>query len=45
MTNAEIVYHFFQEGYEKQNYNFVMSYVSDDYIDHSPAGSQVPICV
>ncbi|MGM9554601.1 MAG: ester cyclase [Faecousia sp.] len=40
MTNAEIVYHFFKEGYEKQNYNFVMSYVSDDYIDHSPAGAR-----
>lgn len=40
MTNAEVVYHFFKEGYENKNYNFVMSYISDDYIDHSPAGAR-----
>ena len=40
MTNAEIVYHFFKEGYENQNYDFVMSCLSDDYMDHSPAGAR-----
>ena len=40
MTNVEIVYHFFKEGYEDQNYPFVMSYLSNDYIDHSPAGAK-----
>ena len=40
MTNIEIVYHFFKEGYENKNYDFVMSCLSDDYIDHSPAGAR-----
>lgn len=40
MTNVEIVYNFFKEGYENKNYDLVMSYVSDDYIDHSPAGAR-----
>lgn len=40
MTNIEIVYHFFKEGYENKNYDFVMSYLSNDYIDHSPAGAR-----
>lgn len=40
MTNAEIVYHFFKDGYENKNYDAVMSYMADDYIDHSPAGAR-----
>lgn len=40
MTNAEIVYRFFKEGYENRNYDWVMSYLSNDYIDHSPAGAR-----
>ena len=40
MTNIEIVYQFFKEGYENKNYNAVMSYLSEDYIDHSPAGAR-----
>ena len=40
MTNIEIVSHFFQEGYENKNYDLVMAYLSDDYIDHSPAGAR-----
>lgn len=28
---------FFEEGYVKHNYDFVMNCVSPDYIDHSPA--------
>ena len=40
MTNIEIVSHFFKEGYENKNYNLVMSYLSNDYIDHSPAGAR-----
>ena len=37
MTNKEVVYHFFKEGYENKNYNLVMTYLSNDYIDHSGA--------
>lgn len=40
MTNIEIVSHFFKEGYENKNYDLVMAYLSDDYIDHSPAGAR-----
>ncbi|MGN0453275.1 MAG: ester cyclase [Ruminococcus sp.] len=40
MTNVEIVYNFFKDGYENKNYNSVMSYLSEDYIDHSPAGAR-----
>lgn len=40
MTNIELVYHFFKEGYENKNYDLVMSYLSNDYIDHSPAGAR-----
>lgn len=28
---------FFEEGYVKHNYDFIMNCVSPDYIDHSPA--------
>lgn len=37
MTEKDIVYKFFKEGYENKNYDFVMEYVSENYIDHSPA--------
>ena len=40
MTNTEIVYRFFKEGYESKNYDFVMKYLADDYMDHSPAGAR-----
>lgn len=33
----DIVKSFFEEGYVKHNYAFVMNCVSPDYIDHSPA--------
>ena len=40
MTNIEIVYRFFKEGYENKNYDAVMSCVATDYVDHSPAGAR-----
>ena len=40
MTNAEIVCRFFKEGYENKNYDLVMSYLSNDYMDHSSAGAR-----
>ena len=40
MTNVQIVARFFQEGYENKNYELVRSYLSEDYMDHSPAGAR-----
>ena len=40
VTNIEIVYRFFKEGYENKNYDAVMSCVATDYVDHSPAGAR-----
>ena len=40
MTNAEIVYRFFKDGYERQDYESVMTYLADNYVDHSPAGAR-----
>ena len=40
MTNVQIVARFFQEGYENRNYELVRSYLSEDYMDHSPTGAR-----
>lgn len=40
MTNKEIVAGFFKEGYVNKNYDFVMNYVAENYIDHSPASAR-----
>lgn len=40
MTNVQIVARFFQEGYENRNYELIRSYLSEDYMDHSPAGAR-----
>lgn len=40
MTEKEIVSGFFQEGYVNKNYDFVLRYMAEDYIDHSPAGAR-----
>lgn len=40
MTEKEIVKGFFEEGYVKKNYEFVLKYVSETYIDHSPASAR-----
>lgn len=37
---TEIVRQFFKEGYERKNYDAVMACLSEDYIDHSPAGAR-----
>ncbi|MGN0992272.1 MAG: ester cyclase [Candidatus Ventricola sp.] len=37
---TEIVRQFFKEGYERRNYDAVMACLSEDYIDHSPAGAR-----
>lgn len=40
MTEKEIVIGFFKEGYVNKNFDFVLENVSDNYIDHSPAGAR-----
>ena len=39
MKEKEIVSRFFKEGDEHRNYDAVMALVSEDYVDHSPAGA------
>lgn len=38
--NKKIVQDFFVQGYQKHDYGYIMEIVSDDYIDHSPAGAR-----
>lgn len=40
MTEKELVANFFIEGYKNKNYDLVMQYMAEDYIDHSPAGAR-----
>lgn len=40
MNDKEIVVNFFHEGYTNKNYDYIMEYVSADYIDHSPAAAR-----
>lgn len=40
MAPKELVTRFFIEGYVNRNYDFVMECMSEDYIDHSPAGAR-----
>lgn len=40
MTPKELVTRFFIEGYTNKNYDFVLSCMAEDYIDHSPAGAR-----
>lgn len=40
MTPKETVSRFFQEGYTNRNFDFVMDCVSENYMDHSPAGAR-----
>ena len=38
--NAELVIKFFKDGYEYKNFDKVMTYMSDNYYDHSPASAR-----
>ncbi len=40
MSDKELVVQFFKEGYVNKNYDFIMKCVSENYIDHSPAGAR-----
>lgn len=39
-TNAEIVTLFFKDGYENKNFDKVMTYMVENYYDHSPASAR-----
>lgn len=38
--NAELVTKFFKDGYEYKNFDKVMTYMSENYYDHSPASAR-----
>ena len=40
MSDKELVTQFFMEGYQNKNYDFILKCLSEDYIDHSPAGAR-----
>ena len=40
MNNKDVVSGFFTEGYTNKNYDYIMEYVSENYIDHSPANAR-----
>ena len=40
MTEKELVCRFFKDGYEAKDYDAVMSYLAEDYVDHSPAAAR-----
>lgn len=40
MSDKELVTQFFMEGYQNKNYGFILKCLSEDYIDHSPAGAR-----
>lgn len=40
LSPKEIVVKFFEDGYTNQNYDYIMTCVADNYIDHSPAGAR-----
>ena len=40
MDDKELVSRFFTEGYEHQNFDFILECLAEDYLDHSPAGAR-----
>lgn len=40
MNDKELVIQFFMEGYQNKNYGFILQCLSENYIDHSPAGAR-----
>ena len=40
MNDKELVVRFFMEGYQNKNYDFILKCLSENYIDHSPAGAR-----
>ena len=40
MNDKELVVRFIMEGYQNKNYDFILKCLSENYIDHSPAGAK-----
>ncbi|MGN1126830.1 MAG: GNAT family N-acetyltransferase, partial [Ruminococcus sp.] len=40
LSPKDIVVKFFEDGYSNQNYNFIMTCMAENYIDHSPASAR-----
>ena len=40
MSDKKLVIRFFMEGYQNKNYDFILKCLSENYIDHSPAGAR-----
>ena len=40
MDDKELVSRFFTEGYEHQNFDFILECLAEDYLDHSPEGAR-----
>lgn len=40
MSDKELVARFFMEGYQNRNYDSILECLSENYIDHSPAGAR-----
>lgn len=40
MNDKELVRRFFIEGYEHQNFDFILECLAENYLDHSPAGAR-----
>ncbi len=40
MNDEELVIQFFMESYQNKNYGFILQCLSENYIDHSPAGAR-----
>ena len=40
MDDKELVSRFFTEGYEHQNFDFILECLAEDYLDHSPTGAR-----
>ncbi|MDD6645594.1 MAG: GNAT family N-acetyltransferase [Oscillospiraceae bacterium] len=40
LSPKDIVVKFFEDGYTKQNFDFVMTCMAENYIDHSPASAR-----
>jgi len=40
MTNKEIVTEFFEEVYNKRNFDYILSFFSDDYYEHRDDGAR-----
>lgn len=40
LSPKEVISRFFEEGYERRNYDFILHCLSERYVDHSPAAAR-----